>query len=117
MSDPHASATDAAGASAKACAPDGIAVVALDGDVDLASTGEIARGIDEVLASSRVNTLVLDLGLVEFMDSTGLRMLWEIRQKAQDARAKLVLRTPSAAVRRLLRTTGMHRIFQIEALD
>jgi anti-sigma B factor antagonist len=94
-----------------------VAVIVLDGDVDLANTSEIEKGVDEVLASTTVGTLVLDLGGVDFMDSTGLRMLWEVRQKAQDARSRLVLRAPSDAVMRLLRLTGMHRIFAIEAPD
>lgn len=95
-------------------ADEGVAVIFAHGDIDLANTGEIERGVDEVLRTNRISALILDLTAVEFIDSTGLRMLWEVRQRAQDAGAKLVLRTPSAAVMRLLRLTGMHRIFQVE---
>src|SRR5205823_1229746 len=106
-------ATGPAGFSYEARPDDGVATVVAEGDIDLANTPEIERGVDDLLSRNRVSTLVIDLALVEFMDSTGLRMLWEIRQKAQDAQAKLVLRAPSSAVMRLLRLTGMHRIFQI----
>jgi anti-sigma B factor antagonist len=93
---------------------DGSALIVLDGDIDLANTDDIERSVDEILALHPVTSVVLDLARVDFLDSTGLRMLWSVRQKAQDADAKLIIRTPSDAVMRLLRLTGMHRIFQIE---
>jgi len=93
------------------------AVVVLKGDVDLATTPAIESYITEVLATGDVHTFVLDLTSVEFLDSTGLRMLWTTRQMVQDAGARFVIRTPSDAVMRLLRLTGMHRIFQIETPD
>ncbi len=94
---------------------DGIAIVVLEGDVDLANTADIERGVTDLFARHPVDEIILDLAAVEFMDSTGLRMLWSIRQMAQNARAKLILRTPSQAIMRLLQLTGMYRIFQIEA--
>ncbi len=93
------------------------AVIALDGDVDLANTADIEQGVQDVLTSVAPGTLVLDLAAVDFIDSTGLRMLWELRQMAQDAEARLVLRKPSDPVMRLLKLTGMHRIFAIETPD
>jgi anti-sigma B factor antagonist len=96
---------------------DGVATVALTGDIDLVTTGEIEHAVADVLTCHPLDEVVLDLADVVFMDSTGLRMLWSIRQMAQQASARLVLRTPSDAVMRLLRLTGMHRIFQIEARD
>ena len=95
----------------------GVSVLVFEGDVDLANTSDIEHGVASVLATANPAALVLDLNAVEFMDSTGLRMLWVVRQMAQDAKARLVIRAPSDAVLRLLRLTGMHRIFSIEAQD
>ena len=88
--------------------------VAVDGDLDLVSTPELEEKIAEILSTGSAKKLVLDLHGLEFMDSTGLRVLWSIRQRALDASCRLVLRSPSDAVMRLLRLTGMHRVFSIE---
>jgi anti-anti-sigma factor len=88
--------------------------VAVQGELDLASTPEFEARMTEILDPNIAKTLVLDLSALEFMDSTGLRVLWAVRQRAQDAACRLVLRSPSDAVMRLLRLTGMHRVFQIE---
>ena len=117
MTERNADAIEAAGLRYGVRVEEGAAVVALDGDIDLANTADIEHGVERVLEANPVSTLVLDLADVDFMDSTGLRMLWDIRQKAQDVSAKLILRTPSDPVLRLLRLTGMHRIFQIEELN
>jgi len=117
MSERNADAIDPAGLRYDVRAEEDAAVVVLDGDIDLANTSDIEHGVERILEANAVSRLVLDLADVDFMDSTGLRMLWEIRQKAQDVSAKLVLRTPSDPVLRLLRLTGMHRIFQIEELN
>jgi len=115
MSDRDSSATGPSSLDYDFRTDESAAVVVLDGDVDLANTSDIEHGIERILATNDVDTLVLDLAAVDFMDSTGLRMLWGVRQMAQDAEARFVIRDPSHAVTRLLKLTGMHRIFQVEA--
>src|SRR3954452_8047381 len=45
--------------------------VAITGDVDLLSAGELERWLRRVIAESRCRTIVLDLGGVEFLAARG----------------------------------------------
>ncbi len=84
----------------------------LDTDVDGAL---VLRGeIDSYTAPDLANRLsgdppvdVLDLAGVTFIDSSGLRVLVETHQARADAGSRLVLRTPSASVQRLLEISGL----------
>lgn len=49
----------------------------------------------------------IDMAGVEFMDSSGLRMIIELHQRAESASRRLVLRDPSQAVARLLEISGL----------
>lgn len=50
----------------------------------------------------------LDLRDVEFIDSSGLRVIIEAHQRATDAGRRLVLAAPSRSVRRLLEISGLN---------
>lgn len=81
-------------------------------DVDgaLLLTGEIdsytAPELSERLAGDPP-VEVLDLAGVTFIDSSGLRVIVEAHQSRLAAGARLVLRSPSAAVQRLLEISGL----------
>ncbi len=75
----------------------------LRGDLDSHSCQTLAESLNAVASSE---PLVLDMGAVRFIDSSGLRALLA----AHDARREgepLVLRNPSRAVRRLLEITAL----------
>jgi anti-sigma B factor antagonist len=81
-------------------------------DVDgaLVLTGEIdsytAPELSERLAGDPPIE-VLDLAGVTFIDSSGLRVLVEVHQQRVAAGSRLQLRSPSAAVQRLLEISGL----------
>ncbi len=93
---------------------DDVVTLAVRGELDLASTQEFEAKIAETLQTHAPRTLELELSGLNFMDSTGLRALWSMRQLAQDASCRFVIRSPSEAVSRLLHLTGMRRVFLIE---
>jgi anti-anti-sigma factor len=81
--------------------------------VTLSVTGELDLGTVPLPEQSitalgdDLSTLTIDLSELKFMDSTGLRLLIELTQRAQRDAWKLTLTTPkleSAAI--VLRTTG-----------
>lgn len=91
-------------------APDaeGDIVVVASGEVDLAT----AHGLQEVLRRAAGERqagagVVLDCSAVRYLDSTGLRVLVDMRALLG---AGFVLRAPSPAVRRLLRLTGLEAV-------
>jgi anti-anti-sigma factor len=73
------------------------AVLSLQGELDLARRVEIVTAVTNLVADG-VTSLVIDLGEVSFMDSSGLSALLEARRLG----AELSLRNPTDRVRRLL---------------
>jgi anti-sigma B factor antagonist len=70
--------------------------------------------LDELLApESATQHITLDMAKVEFMDSSGLRMLLELRTRATEAGTQLVLRAPSRQVARVLQVSGLDDVFQV----
>lgn len=90
--------------------PDGRrTVVAVSGEIDLATVDRVERATAEALASTE--DVALDLRAVTFIDSTGLRLLLELDDLALAGGRALTL-LPGATVTRLLELTGLERRFQ-----
>lgn len=80
-------------------------------DEGLALVGEIdahtAPSLAESIAASDREYLVIDMQGVEFVDSSGLRVLIEAHQSATAAGRTVQLASPSTAVSRLLEISGI----------
>jgi anti-sigma B factor antagonist len=83
----------------------GAVVLALAGELDLATTPRLAAALaeDAVAGAARV---VLDLGRLSFMDSTGLGLIVRADRELRDGGRALVLRNLQAQVSRLLQLSG-----------
>ena len=81
------------------------AVLALAGELDLASLPRLEDAIDSALESG-AEILVLDLAALAFMDVAGLRSVLRGEQRVRAARKRLVLAAPPPGVRRLFALTG-----------
>ncbi len=79
--------------------------LALAGELDAHTAPRLALQLAELPPGD--GDIVLDIGRVEFMDSSGLRVVIEAHQRASDAGRRLVLRHPTAAVNRLLEISGL----------
>ena len=53
----------------------GDALISLTGELDLSGAGPLEEEIDRVVAADGIRKVVLDLRELEFMDSSGLRMV------------------------------------------
>ncbi len=84
----------------------GCGIVAVEGDLDLATAGTLADVVEAVLAEG-VRVLVIDLAAVPFCSGTGLRQLARIGARAEDSGIALgwVVRRPG--LRALLRGNGI----------
>jgi anti-anti-sigma factor len=90
---------------ARVTAVDGGAVVAFAGDVDLATTD----ALEELLAATEEGMpgpLTIDLRAVDFLDSTGLRVLIDAQRRARGHHPFAVLVDPGP-VRRLIEAVGL----------
>jgi len=88
------------------------AVIA-EGDIDLAGGPLLDTAI---LRIEGPRPVVIDLGAVEFIDSSGLRSLLAASRRAQTRGSSVVLRSPSASVVRLLSITGTTDQFDLQGV-
>lgn len=89
-------------------------VIAVAGDLDIATADQLFQQAHGVLRDGAPARLVLDLSGIEFLDSSGIGTLVELRNVATDTDGALVLRRPSARTRRLLQITALDAVFTIE---
>jgi anti-anti-sigma factor len=86
-----------------------VAVVAV-GELDLVSAERFGEEVRDVMAAGFAE-IVLDLGQVDFIDSTGLRVLLSLRNDAKRNQRTLTLVPPTPAARRMFEITGTRGLF------
>ncbi len=91
---------------------DGLHIIALEGEIDLACSPEL-REILAVHAKAKRTALVLDFVGVSYVDSSGLATLVEYVRKVQDFGGKLALATVNTRVRTILDLVRLSEIFPI----
>jgi anti-sigma B factor antagonist len=88
----------------------GVPVAHVSGELDLSNTGTLGQEILDKLAASAPG-VVLDLTEVEFLDSSGLRLVLETAQRAEGAGQEFALvMLDGSFVARLIEGTGVDRI-------
>jgi anti-sigma B factor antagonist len=92
---------------------DGTVEISAAGELDLATSGLLREAVDLCCERDDIRVLILELGDVTFIDSTGLRTLWHSREQARSVGCELLLRTPSAAVSHLLHMTKLDEFFAV----
>lgn len=90
----------------------GDTILAVRGDVDLATASFLWESVEQVLSDSE--RLIVDLRDVDFLDSTGLSVFVRAHRRLREAGGALVLRSPSPRVRRVLDLTGLAQVLTIE---
>jgi anti-anti-sigma factor len=85
---------------------EGGTVIAVSGELDLASSPALEERLDEVFGSD-AELVVLDLRELEFMDSTGLSVLIRAHQTAEAGERRLSVVKGPPQVQRLLTLTGV----------
>lgn len=90
---------------------DGIAVVTVNGDVDLATVGELDAAVAESLARTPA-ALVIDLTGVDFLASAGLQALVATQQKIGTSAGFAVVAN-GPATSRPIQLTGLDQIFSL----
>jgi anti-anti-sigma factor len=85
---------------------DGASVMRLAGELDLYNAADLRAALDQAIAPGP-RCIVIDLALVEFVDSTALGVLIEARSRlGQDG---LRLAAPQLETRRTLQISGLDR--------
>lgn len=84
---------------------DGVAVMALSGELDLATAPILRENLARLEESGPV-TIKVDLREVTFIDSSGLKEFLEARSRAKDNGHRLLFSGASPAAQRLFELTG-----------
>jgi anti-sigma B factor antagonist len=99
-------------------------VVRLAGELDVASAPRLRQGVLDTLnppaADGNRNgnggrTVVLELGEVDFVDSTGLGVMVGLLKRLRADGGELVLRGVQPATTKVLEMTGLDRVFEVQS--
>jgi anti-sigma B factor antagonist/stage II sporulation protein AA (anti-sigma F factor antagonist) len=92
---------------------DGRLVVTLRGELDLATAGDVEEAVLGPVRDGR--HVVLDLRELEFMDSSGVRVIVAAHGAAQDGdgRLTIVRAAPGGAVQRVLEISGLEDVLEL----
>jgi anti-anti-sigma factor len=86
--------------------------VVVAGGIDVTSANEVEDAARDLLDRG-FDAVVIDLGAVEFIDSTGLRALLRLRDQAELDGCELVLTSPRKRfVLRIFDVTGTYGLFR-----
>jgi len=88
------------------------AVLRIGGEVDVYSAPQLRERIIELLADG-IRHVIADLREVDFLDSTGLGALVGGLKRLREQDGSLILVTGPGRIERLLRLTGLDRVFPL----
>ena len=90
--------------------PDGSAVVSVRGEIDHGNAAALREKILAVVAQRRPSVLLVDLGLVTFLDSAAVGALVGAQRAAEVEGVRLVVQRASPFVDRQLRIVGVQQL-------
>jgi anti-sigma B factor antagonist len=85
---------------------DGCELLAVEGEVDIATSPRLIAALNEAVTESDFS-VVVDLGSVEFMDSTGLALLVRAQRRLRRRARGFAVVCPDGPVRRIFEITDM----------
>ncbi|MFD3736309.1 anti-sigma factor antagonist [Streptomyces sp. NPDC058632] len=87
----------------------GHTVLDFRGEIDIVAEVEVVPHLDAATAAPKCR-VVIDLTRVEFLDASGLRLLYRARQRILEQHGSLHLVCTDALTLRVLRITGLARL-------
>jgi anti-anti-sigma factor len=94
---------------------DGVVVVRLAGEVDLTVSAVLEQTLLDAPAIPGVQSVVVDLGQLRFLDSSGVHALVKGYLAANDAGLHYTVRKANGAVARVLDITGVAEVLGMPA--
>ena len=92
---------------------DGVAVVRVTGEVDVATCGLLRDRLLRIVTDEEFRGLVVNLAGVRFMDSAGIGVLVGVWRRVAATTASLALAVPASQVRRVLDTAGLTKVLPV----
>jgi anti-anti-sigma factor len=91
-----------------------LAELMLEGELDLASAGQVEERLATLEAGSP-KRIVVHLDGLAFIDSTGLRTLIQADARARERGTELILRPGDESIQRVFELTGALEVLRFEA--
>ena len=88
-------------------------IASLGGEIDHHSAVSIRGKIDEAMFYYKPEVLIIDIGQVDFMDSSGIGLIMGRLAKAKEIGTSLTIQNPSKRVMRMLKMASLDRIITI----
>ena len=95
----------------KADVHDGLAVVSVVGELDIATASRLSHLLTELAEPGRV--VLVDLSDTDFMDSTGIAELAIACKHQRELGGDLILDAPNRAVSKVIEISGMDRVMTV----
>ena len=87
-----------------------VVVAHLSGEIDLSNAGSVTERLVAAMPNS-ATALVLEMSGTDYLDSSGVRLIFELAQRLSNRRQKLKLVVPDDAnIRRVLVLTEVERV-------
>jgi anti-anti-sigma factor len=90
---------------------DGLAVVVVVGELDLATAPQLSQALTDLAEPGRV--ILVDLSDTEFMDCAGLAPLLAACERQRELGGDLFLEAPSGAVSRVIECTQLDKVVTV----
>jgi anti-anti-sigma factor len=91
----------------------GRAVISLQGRFDFSAHRDFRNSCHPTLAAADICELEVDLGRVEYLDSSALGMLLLLKERADEMKKRVVLSHCQGAVRQALQVANFDKIFSL----
>ena len=92
-------------------------LAAVRGEIDLHNSPELRTALIDLLTRANPKKLILNLGLVQYMDSSAIAVLVEMLQKLRRSGGKICLTNLQPRVKGLLEIARLDSIFILVATD
>ena len=94
---------------------DGVLEFSLLGEIDHHSAVNVRTEMDEEICRLHPKKLILELGKIEFMDSSGLGLIMGRYSLMQKLGGEFALRNPNERIVKIFELAGLSRIVRIES--
>ncbi|MFC7391497.1 anti-sigma F factor antagonist [Scopulibacillus cellulosilyticus] len=88
--------------------------IRLEGELDHHTSEKLRNQVNEVLQKQPIHHILLNLGELQFMDSSGLGVILGRYKQISSQGGEMVVCSISPAVRRLFEMSGMFKILRLE---
>ncbi|MGB8324240.1 MAG: STAS domain-containing protein [Candidatus Acidiferrum sp.] len=92
---------------------EGWTILDVSGDIDLAHSPAMRKVLLGEIREKRIKKVILNLGAVRYIDSSGIASLVEGLKASRDQGSRLILYGLSKTVREVMELSRLQRIFEI----